>query len=44
MTFSDWLFYTPDIPTVNNPAINGRWGLWHIVTMIASILLILDFK
>ncbi len=41
MTFSDWLFYCPDIPTFDNPTINGRWGLWHILTLVISILLII---
>ena len=41
MTFSDWLFYTSDKPTIDNPAINGKWGLWHIVTMIVVFCLYL---
>jgi len=32
MTFTDWLF-----GGIENPVINGRWGLFHILTLVACV-------
>lgn len=38
MTFSQWLF-----GNIENPVINGRWGLWHILTLVICIACIVSF-
>lgn len=39
MTFSEWLF-----GGIDNPVINGRWGLWHILTLVICIACIIIFR
>ena len=43
MTFSDWLFSTAENPRFENPGVNGRWGLFHILTMLACVAAIIGF-
>ena len=43
MTFKEWLFSMAEKPLIDNPVINGRWGLLHIITLLISIGLILTF-
>ena len=43
MTFLDWLFSTDTHPRFENPVINGRWGLLHILTMLICAALIVGF-
>ena len=38
MTFSQWLF-----GNIENPVINGRWGLWHILTLVLCAACIVGF-
>ena len=38
MTFSEWLF-----GGIENPAINGRWGIWHILTLVICVACIVGF-
>lgn len=38
MTFSQWLF-----GNIENPVINGRWGLWHILTLVICVACIVSF-
>lgn len=38
MTFSEWLF-----GGIDNPVINGRWGLWHILTLVICVVCIIGF-
>lgn len=38
MTFSEWLF-----GNVENPVVNGRWGLLHILTLVICVACILSF-
>ena len=38
MSFSDWLF-----GGIENPVINGRWGLFHILTLVTCVLCIVAF-
>lgn len=38
MTFSEWLF-----GGIENPVINGRWGLWHILTLLLCAACITGF-
>lgn len=38
MTFSQWLF-----GNIENPVINGRWGLWHILTLVICVVCIISF-
>ena len=38
MTFSQWLF-----GDIENPVINGRWGLWHILTLVICVACIVGF-
>ena len=38
MTFSQWLF-----GEIENPVINGRWGLWHILTLVICVACIVGF-
>lgn len=38
MRFIDWLF-----GGIENPEINGRWGLFHILTLVACVACILAF-
>ena len=40
MSFLDWLFSTAEHPRFENPVINGRWGTFHILTMIACAAII----
>jgi phosphoglycerol transferase MdoB-like AlkP superfamily enzyme len=41
MTFKEWLFSMAEKPLIDNPVINGRWGLLHIITMIICVAVIL---
>ena len=43
MSFLDWLFSTAEHPRFENPVINGRWGLWHILTLVICAALIVGF-
>lgn len=43
MSFKEWLFSMAEKPLIDNPVINGRWGLLHIITLIISISLIVAF-
>lgn len=43
MSFKEWLFSMAEKPLIDNPVINGRWGLLHIITLIISISLIIAF-
>ena len=38
MTFSEWLF-----GGIENPVINGRWGLLHIITLLLCVACIVIF-
>jgi len=38
MTFSQWLF-----GGIENPEVNGRWGLWHILTLVICVACIVGF-
>lgn len=38
MTFSQWLF-----GNIENPVINGRWGLFHILTLVICVACIVSF-
>ena len=38
MTFSQWLF-----GEIENPVINGRWGFWHILTLVICVVCIVSF-
>lgn len=38
MTFKNWLF-----GGIENPVINGRWGLFHILTLVACVACIVGF-
>ena len=38
MTFSNWLF-----GGINNPYVNGRWGLFHILTLVTCVTAIIGF-
>ena len=39
MTFSQWLF-----GGIENPYVNGRWGIWHILTLVICVGCILGFR
>ena len=41
MTFKEWLFSMAEKPLIDNPVINGRWGLLHIITMLICVAVIL---
>lgn len=41
LTFYKWLFSMAEKPLVDNPVINGRWGLLHIITLISCIGIII---
>lgn len=43
MSFADWLFSTAETPRFENPGVNGRWGLLHILTMLACVAAIIGF-
>lgn len=38
MTFSEWLF-----GGIENPVVNGRWGLLHILTLVICVACIVSF-
>ena len=38
MTFSQWLF-----GNIENPVTNGRWGFWHILTLVICVACIVSF-
>ena len=38
MTFSEWLF-----GGIENPVVNGRWGFWHILTLVICVACIIGF-
>lgn len=37
MTLYEWLFSMAEKPLIDNPVINGRWGLFHILTLVFCI-------
>lgn len=37
MTFYEWLFSMGEKPLIDNPVINGRWGLFHILTLVFCV-------
>ncbi len=39
MTFYEWFFHMAEEPIIDNPYVDGRYGLAHISTIIISILL-----
>ena len=41
MSFYEWLFSMAEYPIIDNPVVNGRWGLLHILTLLCSILAII---
>lgn len=41
MSFYVWLFSMAEKPLIDNPVINGRWGLFHILTLVFCILTII---
>ena len=43
MTFAEWLFSLNEKPIIENPEVNGRWGLLHILTLVLCVGLILAF-
>ena len=43
MSFNDWLFSTAECPRFENPGVNGRWGLLHIITMLLCAAFIVGF-
>ena len=40
MTFYEWFFHMAEMPLIDNPYVNGRYGLAHILTVVISILLV----